>query len=91
VWQRRRCLCAIGWIGYVEYAYAKKNKMTFASLQNLDGQYVLPDDVISGAAAGDWKALPTRRDPLHQPASRLADHRLHPDAREAGRRRTRRR
>ena len=33
-----------GSIGYVEYAYAKKNKMTTAPVQNKDGQFVQPDD-----------------------------------------------
>ena len=33
-----------GSIGYVEYAYAKKNKMAHASVQNRDGQFVQPDD-----------------------------------------------
>jgi phosphate transport system substrate-binding protein len=49
-----------GSIGYVEYAYAKKNKMAFASLQNRDGQYVEPDDTsFQAAAAGaDWKSAP---------------------------------
>src|SRR4030095_1237114 len=49
-----------GSIGYVEYAYAKKNKMKFASLQNRDGQYAQPDDTTSGApaAGADWKAAP---------------------------------
>src|SRR4029453_9755194 len=49
-----------GSIGYVEYAYAKKNKMTFASLQNRDGQYVQPDDTTfqAAAAGADWKAAP---------------------------------
>ena len=49
-----------GSIGYVEYAYAKKNKMTFASLQNRDGQFVQPDDTsFQAAAAGaDWKSAP---------------------------------
>ena len=43
-------------IGYVEYAYAKQNKMTFVSLQNKDGAYVKPDDnAFKAAAAGaDW-------------------------------------
>ena len=47
-------------IGYVEYAYAKKNKMTYAKLQNRDGKYVDPDDLtFSAAAAGaDWFATP---------------------------------
>jgi phosphate transport system substrate-binding protein len=47
-------------IGYVEYAYAKKNKMTHAKLQNRDGRYVDPDDsTFSAAAAGaDWFSTP---------------------------------
>ncbi|MGZ5132411.1 MAG: phosphate ABC transporter substrate-binding protein PstS, partial [Caldimonas sp.] len=30
-------------IGYVEYAYAKQNKMTYALLKNKDGHFVAPD------------------------------------------------
>jgi phosphate transport system substrate-binding protein len=47
-------------IGYVEYAYAKKNKMTHAKLQNRDGNMVGPDDLtFSAAAAGaDWFSTP---------------------------------
>jgi len=47
-------------IGYVEYAYAKKNKMTHTKLQNRDGKYVDPDDLtFSAAAAGaDWFSAP---------------------------------
>ncbi|MBL8288925.1 MAG: phosphate ABC transporter substrate-binding protein PstS [Rubrivivax sp.] len=43
-------------IGYVEYAYAKQNKMAFALLKNKDGQFVAPgDDSFKAAAAGaDW-------------------------------------
>jgi phosphate transport system substrate-binding protein len=43
-------------IGYVEYAYVKQNKMTFAQLQNASGAYVSPDDdTFKAAAAGaDW-------------------------------------
>jgi phosphate transport system substrate-binding protein len=49
-----------GAIGYVEYAYAKKNKMIFASLRNKDGQFVQPDDPTfqSAASYADWKAAP---------------------------------
>jgi len=45
-----------GSIGYVEYAYSKQNKMSFALLQNADGNYPLPDDVSFKAAAvkADW-------------------------------------
>jgi len=47
-------------IGYVEYAYAKKNKMTHVKLQNRDGNLVGPDDLtFSAAAAGaDWFSTP---------------------------------
>jgi len=46
-----------GSIGYVEYAYAKRNKMIHASVQNRDGQFVQPDDATFQAAAAnaDWK------------------------------------
>jgi phosphate transport system substrate-binding protein len=49
-----------GSIGYVEYAYAKKNKMTYTALQNKDGAYLLPDDTKFQAAAAyaDWKSAP---------------------------------
>lgn len=40
-------------IGYVEYAYVKQNKMTYAVLQNAAGQFVSPDiDAFKAAAAG---------------------------------------
>ena len=47
-------------IGYVEYAYAKKNKMTYVKLQNRDGNVVGPDDsTFAAAAAGaDWFSTP---------------------------------
>jgi len=43
-------------IGYVEYAYVKQNKMTYAQLQNAAGHFVSPDDkAFKAAAAGaDW-------------------------------------
>lgn len=49
-----------GSIGYVEYAYAKKNKIPHLQLQNRDGQYVNPDDeTFAAAAAGaDWFGTP---------------------------------
>ncbi|QAU34781.1 phosphate ABC transporter substrate-binding protein PstS [Janthinobacterium sp. 17J80-10] len=47
-------------IGYVEYAYAKKNRMTHAQLKNRDGQWVQPDDEsFKAAAAGaQWDKTP---------------------------------
>ena len=49
-----------GSIGYVEYAYVKKNNMTFLQLQNKSGKYVSPDDLTFQAAASgaDWFSLP---------------------------------
>lgn len=43
-------------IGYVEYAYAKQNKMSYALMQNKDGAYVKPDDTAfkAAAAGADW-------------------------------------
>lgn len=47
-------------IGYVEYAYAKKNNMTHVQLRNQAGQFVQPDDnTFAAAAAGtDWSKIP---------------------------------
>jgi phosphate transport system substrate-binding protein len=49
-----------GSIGYVEYAYVKKNNMTFLQLQNKAGRYVSPDDITFAAAAdgADWFSVP---------------------------------
>ncbi len=45
-----------GGIGYVEYAYAKQNKMATAQLQNKDGEFVIPTMAAFQAAAAnaDW-------------------------------------
>jgi phosphate transport system substrate-binding protein len=45
-----------GAIGYVEYAYAKRNNIAYASVQNKAGQFVQPDDATFQAAAAnaDW-------------------------------------
>jgi phosphate transport system substrate-binding protein len=49
-----------GAVGYVEYAYAKKNNIPYMSLQNKDGKFVRPDDkTFAAAAAGaDWFSVP---------------------------------
>jgi len=46
----------VGAIGYVEYAYAKQNKMTYAMLKNKDGKIVAPEASAFQAAAAnaDW-------------------------------------
>lgn len=45
-----------GAIGYVEYAYAKQNKMAYAVMQNAAGNFVAPDDLTFKAAAvsAEW-------------------------------------
>ncbi len=45
-----------GSIGYVEYAYAKQNKLAHAIMQNRDGQFVEPSAESFAAAAegADW-------------------------------------
>lgn len=49
-----------GAIGYVEYAYVKRNKMNFMQLRNKDGKFVNPDDTTFAAAAAgaDWFSVP---------------------------------
>ncbi|MBI3146156.1 MAG: phosphate ABC transporter substrate-binding protein PstS [Pseudogulbenkiania sp.] len=49
-----------GAIGYVEYAYAKQNKLSHGQLQNQAGSYVAPSEESFKAAAGnaDWKNAP---------------------------------
>ena len=49
-----------GAIGYVEYAYAKQNKMTYANMVNKDGKSVAPETKSFQAAAAnaDWKSVP---------------------------------
>ena len=45
-----------GSIGYVEYAYAKQNKLTYTKMINKDGKTVAPSmEFVQAAAAGaDW-------------------------------------
>ncbi len=49
-----------GAFGYIEYAYAKKNKIAHAQLKNHDGEFVQPDDETFKAAAANanWAAAP---------------------------------
>ncbi len=46
-----------GAIGYVEYAYAKQNKLTFTQVKNRDGAFVMPDDdnFKAAAAGAEWQ------------------------------------
>jgi phosphate transport system substrate-binding protein len=49
-----------GAIGYVEYAYAKQNKMAYADLVNASGKKVAPDaeSFQAAAASADWSKAP---------------------------------
>ncbi|MGL4233861.1 MAG: phosphate ABC transporter substrate-binding protein PstS [Casimicrobium sp.] len=49
-----------GSIGYVEFAYAKKNKLDYIQMRNRDGQFVAPDDsaFAAASASADWKSVP---------------------------------
>lgn len=49
-----------GAIGYVEYAYAKRNNLSHMQVQNQAGNYVSPDEeAFASAAAGvDWFSVP---------------------------------
>jgi len=49
-----------GGIGYVEYAYARQNKLTFANLANHAGKTVAPEmkSFQAAAANADWKSVP---------------------------------
>jgi len=49
-----------GAIGYVEYAYAKQNAMTYVQMKNHDGKLVAPEATAFAAAAAnaDWASAP---------------------------------
>lgn len=49
-----------GSIGYVEFAYAKKNNLAYTQLKNHDGQYVQPNNETfkSAAAGAAWDKAP---------------------------------
>jgi phosphate transport system substrate-binding protein len=49
-----------GSIGYVEYAFAKQNKIAYAAMVNRDGKRVEADDLTFAAAAdkADWNSAP---------------------------------
>ncbi|XYJ09016.1 phosphate ABC transporter substrate-binding protein PstS [Telluria sp. B2] len=49
-----------GAIGYVEWAYAKKNRMAHTQLQNREGAFLQPDDAAfkAAAASADWAKAP---------------------------------
>lgn len=49
-----------GSIGYVEYAYALQNKLTYAKMRNKAGKVVAPEMAAfqAAAASADWKSVP---------------------------------
>jgi phosphate transport system substrate-binding protein len=50
----------VGAIGYVEYAYAKQNHMTYALMQNKAGHWVAPtaENFAAAAAGAKWASAP---------------------------------
>ena len=83
-----------GAIGYVEYAYAKQNKMSYTLLTNKAGGVVAPsaDSFQAAAANADWAKADSLLPDSDRPSGReeLADHRreLHSALQAAGRSRT---
>ena len=52
-----------GSIGYVELAYARQNKLPYAALRNVDGNFVVPTiESVTEAAEGAAKHLPSNTD-----------------------------
>ncbi len=50
-------------IGYVELAYARQNKLPYASVQNSSGKFIEPTiETVTAAAAGVAKQLPANTD-----------------------------
>jgi phosphate transport system substrate-binding protein len=49
-----------GSIGYVEYAYAKQNKLNYTKMINKDGKTVAPvsESFQAAAASADWNSVP---------------------------------
>ncbi|WP_348945766.1 phosphate ABC transporter substrate-binding protein PstS [Chitinibacter sp. FCG-7] len=49
-----------GSIGYVEFAYAKQNKLSYTQLANSTGNFVRPTEeaFIAASANSDWKSAP---------------------------------
>jgi phosphate transport system substrate-binding protein len=49
-----------GALGYVEYAYAKQNKLSYGLMQNKAGKFVTPDDTafMAAASGADWSSVP---------------------------------
>jgi phosphate transport system substrate-binding protein len=50
----------VGSIGYVEYAYAKQNHMTYALMQNRAGKFIAPtaENFAAAAAGAKWAQAP---------------------------------
>ena len=49
-----------GSIGYVEYAFAQQNRMTYTQMQNRAGRFVTPDDSAFAAAAAGARWNPAQ-------------------------------
>ncbi|MBD2654069.1 MULTISPECIES: phosphate ABC transporter substrate-binding protein PstS [Synechocystis] len=57
-----------GAIGYIEYGYASNNNLTMASLQNKDGQFVVPTDANASATLAAVELPENLREFITNPA-----------------------
>ncbi|MBE9194751.1 phosphate ABC transporter substrate-binding protein PstS [Synechocystis sp. LEGE 06083] len=57
-----------GAIGYIEYGYASNNNLTMASLQNKDGQFVVPTDANASATLAAVELPQNLREFITNPA-----------------------
>ncbi len=65
-----------GGIGYVELAYAKQNKLPYASVKNLAGQFVAPD--VSGVTAAAEGAMPAVQKDITAPIANASGAKAYP-------------
>jgi phosphate transport system substrate-binding protein len=65
-----------GGLGYVELAYAKQNKLPYASIKNKDGQFVAPD--VAGVTAAAEGALEAVKKDIAAPIANAAGAKVYP-------------
>jgi len=76
-WRRSCSSCQS--IGYVEYAYAKQNKMSHVLVKNQAGTFVAPDDLTfkAAAAGAEWSKTFYPGADRSARQRQLANHRRH--------------
>ncbi|MFZ4639139.1 MAG: phosphate ABC transporter substrate-binding protein PstS [Nodosilinea sp.] len=56
-----------GSIGYIEYGYAKQNNLTFATLENKAGKFIVPSNESAGVSLGSVEMPPDLRASVTDP------------------------